>query len=218
MRQFPVDPRLPSVGEGPAYLRQLNTRLYELFQIIAQTLNPTINYGWKDLTASVSSSRVPPASAPTLDAFGPSGARLEYRFAVGEYVFIKPFHVNHDIRPGGSAYLHVHWAANGTNVQPVKWELEVMRALGHGQAAFGAPIYKTVTQTPGGDAWDHMIAEVEDADALTLLEPDELIIVTLRRLTNGGVENTDQIFGLEVDLHYESDRSFTPHKAPDFYA
>jgi hypothetical protein len=63
-----------------------------------------------------------------------------------------------------------------------------------------------------------MISEVALADALTLVEPDELILVTLRRVTNGATENTDSVFGLTVDFHYEADRAATPNKAPDFYA
>lgn len=218
MREFPVDPRLPNVPQDSGvFIRMLVARLYELFKLIAANLNPTLHYGWADLVATVSSARVPPASAPVLDNFGPSGNRTEYRFAVNDYIFIKPFHVNHDVRPGGQAYLHVHWSTNGTNVQPVKWQFEIMRAKGHGQEAFAAPTTITVTQTPSGTAWQHMIAEVDDADALTLYEPDELIMVTLKRITNGGTDNTDQVFAVEVDFHYQRDRFFTPQKAPNFY-
>jgi hypothetical protein len=62
-----------------------------------------------------------------------------------------------------------------------------------------------------------MVAEVAVADALTLTEPDELILVTLKRITNGGTDNPDTVFGLMVDFHYESDRDTTPLKAPGFY-
>ena len=56
-----------------------------------------------------------------------------------------------------------------------------------------------------------------DADALILVEPDELILVTLRRVTNGGTNNTDKVYALTVDFHYEADREVTPNKAPNFY-
>lgn len=173
--------------------------------------------GFKDLTSSVSTAGVPAANAPTRRAFGPSGLYEAYDFDVNDYVFLEPFHVNHDILPNGLAYIHVHWSTNGTAVQPVRWELQISRALGHNQANFGAPVTKTITQTPHGTAWRHMIAEVEIADALTLTEPDELIIVVLRRITNGAVDNADQVFGLTVDLHYQSDRDATVNKAPNFY-
>jgi hypothetical protein len=62
-----------------------------------------------------------------------------------------------------------------------------------------------------------MIAEVVADDALTLTLPDELILVTLKRVTNGGAENGNTVFAIAVDFHYEADRESTPNKAPDFY-
>lgn len=219
MKSFPLDPRLPDPNGNDTreYLKRLNVRLVDLFRDIAHRLNPTVHYGWRDLVATVSSARVPAANAPTLDNFGPSGNRTEYRFAINDYIMIKPFHVNHDVRPYGQAYLHVHWTTNGTNANTVKWEFEILRAKGHGQEAFGAPTTLSVTQAASGTAWKHMIAEISDADKMTFFEPDELIMVILKRVTNGGTNNTDQVFAMEVDFHYESDRAFTPYKAPDFY-
>lgn len=175
--------------------------------------------GWADLTSSVSLAGVPASNAPVLDAFGPSGLREEAKFDLNEYCFLQPFHVNHDIVPVTcQAYLHVHWSTNGTNVQPVKWEMQVSRALGHDQANFGAPVSIYVQAAAAGTAWRHMITEVTDlADVLTLTEPDELVLVTLRRVTNGATDNTDKVFGLTVDLHYQTDRRATPNRAPNFY-
>jgi len=185
----------------------------------AAKADPTVTQsGWKDMTAPLTTAGVPANNAPALTAFGPSGLREEMLFDVGDYVFCQSFHVNHDIKPGGKAYVHVHWATNGTQVHPVKWEFQISRALGHQQAAFGAPVSVYVTQAPVGVAWTHMIGEVALADALTLVEPDELILVTLRRVTNGATENTNSVFGLTVDFHYEADRAATPNKAPSFYA
>ena len=45
----------------------------------------------------------------------------------------------------------------------------------------------------------------------------EKSLVTLKRVTNGGTDNTDDVFGLMVDLHYQSDRDATRNKVPDFY-
>jgi hypothetical protein len=173
---------------------------------------------WKDLVAPMGSAGVPSASAPTKRAFGPSGLREEYDFSINDYAFPDPFHINHDIEPGNKAYPHVHWSTNGTDTNTVKWEMQIMRALGHGQAAFAAPTTVYVEQAASGTAWQHMVAEVSDGDALTLVEPDELVLIVLRRVTNGGTNNTDQVFGLQVDLHYESTLVGTQNKAPDFYA
>lgn len=175
--------------------------------------------GWKDIVVAINAS--PGGSvAPTLANFGPAGTlqRQEYAFALDDYVWLSPIHINHDVKPGGAGYLHVHWSTNGTSTNTVRWEFHVQRALGHNQANFAAPTVRTVTQAAAGTAWRHMVAEVAIGDILTLTEPDELILVTLRRVTNGGTNNTDTVFALCVDMHYESDRDTTINKAPNFYS
>lgn len=170
--------------------------------------------GWKDLVGVI----IPVGSSipPVFTAFGASGLRKEPAFSVGAYAFVSAFHVNHDVKIGGKGYMHIHWTTNGADVQPVKWEFQISRALGHNQEYFSAETSYFVEQTPNG-AWRHMIAEVSDLDAITLTEPDELLLVTVRRVTNGGIDNTDTVFGLTVDFHYEADRDTTPNKAPNFY-
>lgn len=173
--------------------------------------------GWSDLVSVLVIEGVPLANQPVYQPFGPSGLRHEMAFEVGDYAFAKPFHVNHDVKVGGKALVHVHWSTDGTNTQPVKWEFQISRALGHQQAYFSAETSLFVTQAGWGGAWRHMIAEVVLGDALTLTEPDELLLVTVRRVTNGGTENTDKVFGLTVDFHYEADRDTTPQRSPNFY-
>ena len=174
--------------------------------------------GWKDNVMPLNAAGVPVSNAPTMTSFGSSGIREELAFAVNDYCFISAFHINHDIAINGDCYLHVHWSSNGTDTNPVKWQFDIMRALGHQQAAYSAPASITVSQNAQGTAWYHMIAEVAIGDKLTLTEPDELILVTLKRITNGATENTDTIFGMTVDMHYESDRDSTLNKAPNFYS
>ena len=175
--------------------------------------------GWKDLVSPIAAAPGG-AAAPTLTNFQSAGTlqRQEYAFALNDYVFLAPFHVNHDVKPSGAAYLHCHWTTNGTQTNTVKWEFHVQRALGHNQANFGVPTMISVTQAAAGTAYRHMVAEVAIGNILTLTEPDELILVTLRRVTNGGTNITDTVFGLMVDMHYEADRDATPNKAPNFYA
>ncbi len=176
--------------------------------------------GWFDLTSPITDAGVPLANAPTRTAFGPTHTPQNEQFAfdVGDYVFCEPFHVNHNIKPNGNALIHVHWSTGGTSTATVKWELSIMRALGHNQANFGAPIVKTVEQAAHGTVWRHMVTEVPISDALVLAEPDELIIVTLRRITNGGTNNPNTVFALAVDFHHEIDRDATPNRVPNFYA
>lgn len=181
-------------------------------------LNLRTQEGWKDMLAPLSAAGVPVANAPSLTAFTiGTYTRREYAFAVNDYLYVQPFHINHDIKPGGAAYLHVHWMTSGTNVQPVRWRFDLVRALGHNQEAFTQVAGFEVEQAASGTAFQHMVTEASVAQALTLIEPDELLLVTITRVTNGGTENTDNVFGLMVDIHYEADRDSTPNKAPNFY-
>lgn len=181
--------------------------------------------GWKDLTCSISASPGG-AATPVLTNFQSAGTlqRKEYAFAVNDYVWLTPFHVNHDIKADGTskAYLHVHWATSGTSVATVKWEFHVQRALRTASPAvsamvFGPPEVYAVEAAPSGTAWQHLVTEVSDIQALTLTSPDELILVSLRRVTNGGTDNVNTVFGLMVDMHYEAERDASPNKAAPFW-
>jgi hypothetical protein len=205
----------PNNATGDITPTKLRTFLLDLIDSVI--LDTT---GWKDLTSTINDAGVPAASAPTMRAFGPASTpqREEFAFAIGDYCFCQAFHVNHDIKPNGLAFLHVHWSTDGSSTATVKWELTITRAKGHNQANFGAPVVLTVEQAAAGTAWRHMITEVPVGSALTLTEPDELLIVTARRITNGTTNNPDHVFGLMVDFHYETDRDSTPNKAPPFYS
>jgi len=172
--------------------------------------------GWSDMLAPILAATLPGSSAPILRPFGPSGLREEYAFAVNDYCEIYPFHVNHDVMPMSSAHIHMHWSTNGTSTASVKWEFQVMQALGHNQGNFGAPVIYTVEQAAAGTAWRHMVTET--VSPIILTEPDELVMVVVRRITNGGTNNTDRVFGLMCDLHYQVDRMATPNRSPNFYA
>lgn len=174
--------------------------------------------GWKDMLAPLSSAGVPNNLAPVMTNFTVGGiTRREFAFDIGELLYVQPFHVNHDAKPGGLAYLHVHWTTNGTQTNSVKWEFQIARALGHNQAAFEQVATRSVEQAASGIPYQHMVSEVADADALIMVEPDELILVTITRVSNGATDNTDTVFGLMADLHYQSDRDDTPGKAPNFF-
>jgi len=183
--------------------------------------------GWKDLTSFVGEGAPSPANNPTLVNFGPAGTkqRQEYAFANGDYVFLKPFHVNHDVNKGARAFLHVHWSSSGTELGTVTWVIHIQKAKGHNQEAFGAPYSISLTAPTSGIAWQHMITEVNGngvttttsngSDPISYLdEPDTLYLVTMEKVTDTVADN---IFGLMVDFHYESSREVTPNKEPNFY-
>lgn len=156
------------------------------------------------------------SAAPTDKVFGPTGTVKMPVFAVNDSVFMA-FHVPHDIDPGSTAYFHVHWATDGTDTAPTRWEISYTMAKGHGQAAFPADTVLAIQSGAAtATAWYHEITE--DATGFTLPEVDSLILCTLKRITiDGGADNADDVFGLFMDIHYQSDRDGTPYKAPNFY-
>lgn len=64
----------------------------------------------------------------------------------------------------------------------------------------------------------HLITEVGESDAITIDEPDGLMLVRVWRDANdAGDTYPDVAFAFTADLHYQSDRNGTPNKRPDFY-
>ena len=169
--------------------------------------------GWRDLIGPVTGAATG-GGTPTATVFGPSGNIKQTAFGVNDSVYMS-FHVQHDTKPGSTMYPHVHWSTNGTSTASVKWEINYTTAAGHNQAAFPAESTITVEEAASGTAWQHMVTE--DATGITAPEVDSLILIELKRITNGGTENLDTVFGLTVDWHYEVDRLATKNRAPDFY-
>ena len=69
----------------------------------------------------------------------------------------------------------------------------------------------------GGGAFQHVVTETNDANAQLVPPVDSIIIMQVKRVTNGATENTDTIFGHFVDFHYQRERLGTRNRAPDFY-
>lgn len=170
-------------------------------------------YGWKDNFAAIVSAPVG-AGTPDLFAFGPSGTVKQRRFKVNDSVYVV-WHIDHDIAPNSKCYMHMHWAVSGTNVNTVKWQISYTYAKGHQQEAFPSDTVLTLEAAPQGTAWYHMITE--DETGIVIPEVDSLVVAEIKRVTNGGTNNSDNVFGLFADIHYLSDRETTPQKAPDFY-
>jgi hypothetical protein len=180
-----------------------------------------IRPGWADLLAPVAV-RGTGGSAPTW-AQVDSTAFWNFRFAVGNE-FWTDFHINHDYLPDGDVHLHVHWFTNGTSTQPVVWQMTYAIAKGHQQGddslfPLASPTVVTVSKAPTGlGAYEHIVSEMDNSIIKTLLEPDTIIKCHFRRITNGGTDNANNVFGLMADCHYEVGMMCTPRKEPDFYA
>jgi hypothetical protein len=175
------------------------------------------DFGWHDVTTEINV-RGAGANNPTWAQIG-AGVFYGYNFAVGDECWMT-FHVPHDIVPSSDIYLHTHWLPNGTDANDVKWTWTYTYAKGFDQAAFsstGTAISATGAINATPVAYQHYITETAAITIAGLTEPDGLIYVHLTRVTNGAVDNTDGIFLLTADMHYQSTGVATKNKAPNFY-
>lgn len=179
--------------------------------------SPTGQTGWNDITAEITI-RGAASGSPTWDQMG-NNSMYAYNFGIGKKAYAT-FHIRHDYKPGGDILLHVHWTTSGTNTNTVKWKLDYTVAKGHNQSTGGNFFPMTTVyleQAGSGTAWRHMVTEMATSITLTNAEVDSLILMSFERVTNGGTDNTDNIFGLTVDCHYQTDRISTVNRAPNFY-
>lgn len=172
-----------------------------------------ISEGWRDLRCALVGTAAG-SGTPTLTAFGPSGNIKQMAFGIGDSVYVAA-HVDHDVKPGSTMYPHVHWSTSGTDTNSVRWEVRYIAAAGHNQANFGTDTVIQLTEAAHGTAWRHMITE--DGTGFIAPEVDSVILMEIKRVTNGGTDNLNTVFGLFVDLHYQSDRNATPNRVPNFY-
>lgn len=174
------------------------------------------NLVWRDLLGQIVTRRAAGAGVPVYEAINGS-IFYGYNFAVNDSVQVI-YHIDHDFAVGYPIFYHVHWLPVGTNAQPVKWEFSIAYSHGHQRGAFpfSSPEVTTVTQTPTTTTLTHHIAEIATGIDLDY-EVDGLVVVNVKRLTNGGTDNTDPIYVLMADCHYLADRLGTVMKAPNFY-
>ena len=171
-------------------------------------------YGWSDLTFGLNGANTG-TGAPALTVFGPTGNIKQWKFAVGDSLFISA-HISHDILVGSTCYPHVHWATDGTSTTTVKWHFHYTTCAGYSTEAFPADSTVTLEAAATNVAWTHEITE--DAVGFVIPDIDSIILVEIERVTNGGAENTDGVFGLFVDLHYQVGQVATPSRSPNFWA
>lgn len=170
--------------------------------------------GFRDITSEVKSRGVG-ANDPNWSQINAT-AFFAYDFALNDQVWMN-FHLPHDYKKGTDIYLHAHWLPDGTNANSVKWEFQYAYAHGHNQTAFdltGTTI--TAEQPVGGTQYQHYVTETA-AITIADMEPDGIITACITRITNGATDNTDGIFLLTCDVHYESTNRATLNRAPDFY-
>ena len=181
--------------------------------------------GWRDITSNIIVRGTGPTD-PTWDQIG-SGPFYAYNFAVNDQAWFA-YHIPHDVVPVGDEhnltetiqfFFHSHWLSDGTDTNTVKWEFVYTHANGFNQQAFDMATGTTTTaeEAASGTAYQHMVTESAGQNISTITEPDGILYVRVRRVTNGGTENTDNIYLLTSDIHYLSNSLHTRSKSPGFY-
>ena len=176
-------------------------------------------FGWRDITGSIDV-RGTGSTDPDWTQLG-SGPFSAYKFAINDQCWLC-YHIPHDILPSSDIFLHAHWTTSGTQTAAVKWTFKWMYALGFDQGTFdvnGTAI--SVSEAASGTAWRHMVTESAAITIPTLTEPDGLLYVNVQRVSNAAsplVENTNNVFLLTADVHYQTTNVATKQRAPNFYA
>jgi len=245
MQTFDVD------EQSPAWLKTASTNTWIYPQIIgndlilpnAQTYGIKVDedtpvYPWHDLLGAISIRGVG-ASDPSYNVY--RGGIRGYQFDAGEEVFIE-FHLPHDYVSGSDLYIHFHWSFNGTNTAGVAagtinggtltWGAECTYSKGHNQAAFAAPVTRTVDSTFTTDfpatTYQHIITETQlsaASPAASQLDSDNIEVdgmilcraylsATTITVDSGQVPDPFLHF---VDIHYQSTGVGTKNKSPNFW-
>lgn len=181
------------------------------------------NWGWRDITGQVTVRGVG-AADPDWAQIGTSPF-YAYKFAVNDQCWFV-YHVPHDIVPnpqGGYTpiFFHTHWISDGTQTASVRWEYTYTYQKGFSQGAFdvtGTSVYSE--ESAAGVAYTHHVTETDACNVDGLEEPDGLIVCRIKRVVNTDSpagENTDDIFLLTADIHYQSTNLATVNKSPYFY-
>lgn len=175
----------------------------------------TDDFGWRDITGEIITRGVG-ATDPTWTQISTSPF-YAYSFALNDVCWIN-YHIPHDIVPNTPIHFHAHWMTDGTDANIVKWQFEYTFAKGFNQGAFSMTASTiTAEEAASGTAYQHMVTEADAVQITGLTEPDGIIQCKVTRLTNGGTDNSDNVFLLLTDCHYQSTDHSTYGKAPSFY-
>lgn len=185
------------------------------------------SYGWRDIIGKVIP-KATGAGSPARAVY--SGGQLgQYAFSAND-VFDMEFHIPHDYAPGTDIYIHVHWSHNGTSISGnAVFDIFHTYAKGHNQGVFPAEKQLTITYPTVNLAatpkYTHRIDEVVvSAGAPTaalmdrnLIEPDGLVLATLRATSIPVLGGGGRLFIHTSDIHYQSTNIGTKQKSPDFW-
>lgn len=174
--------------------------------------------GWKDLRTSFHVDTSKKSTSAMYQEMGNTGF-YAYVFPRNKHASTT-YQIESDYKPSGEMYLHLHWTTDGTETDSVKWEIKYTIAKGYNQAE-GSELFNPIhtiymEQNASGTAWKHMVVESPVLD-ITNAETNAMILVTLTRIANETSDNKDDIYALQMDLHYQTDRHSIPDRVPSFY-
>jgi hypothetical protein len=194
-----------SAGRG-IFGTATNNTSFELDGTMLMTGQATV---WDDIRISGAQVRLG-ATAPSLEAFGPSGSLRTYRFETAAHQEIE-FEVQmpHGWKPG-RIYPHVHWAPIDTTTGNVVWQLEyAFQSIG---GVFGAPAtMASIPAAAGGTAWAHKLTDLQTAAGANYIDGSALglssMLVGRLHRDSGAAPDTlaQDVAFLEIDMHYEMD-------------
>lgn len=150
------------------------------------------------------------ASAPDFAEY--RSGLFQYAFA-GTGVTVEEAHFNvhilHDILPGSTPTIHIHWGHNidsGTYTPDsanVKWQLDYSLAKGYGAGTYAAPTTLTTTQSAGSQ-YEHHISDDDDMGIAAAFEPDSVMLCRVYR-DPADVADTFgyDAFLFQIDVHYQ---------------
>jgi hypothetical protein len=148
------------------------------------------------------------------------------RFIAGEMrEAFAEFHIPHIWRPGTMMYPHVHFTILSSAAGTVRWGFEWCFARTQRSSAFTrynettAVIYLE-QEIDANSERIHFVTEAAEGQGIPpeSLEVDGMLLARLFR--DGGHANdtfNQDVFGITVDLHTETDRYSTPFRFPPFY-
>ena len=146
-----------------------------------------------------------------LNAFAGTGGTTEQAFF--------SIHILHGIKPGTTPTFHIHWTHNqGAPSGNVKWQVEYSIARGYGAGSYGATTTLTTTQATAAQ----YVMQITDDDDMPLadisqIEPDAVLLGRIFRNPADGADTFEaDAFLVNVDLHYEQDKTGTPERNRPF--
>ena len=177
--------------------------------------------GWKDIVTDLVAKSTG-AAVPSLAAFRDNVYAYSFSSTTDQELFCC-FHIPHDIKAGSNVYPRIHYSngANTNTTQDIIWKFSYMFAKGFGSPAEAFPAEQTIVLSSKGSAvqYAHLITECTDDEAITIDEPDGILLARVWRHASDGADTYPApAFAFTADLHYQTDRSSTPNKRPDFYA